>query len=115
MMKSGMESADDWKTTDYQQAFSLTTQVLNTITVPMGAQYGTDTGENSGEGTDNDHTIFGMVRDHKNPTFYWRDSINPTFRRLRLEDVDFSTQTVSMLTLETGPYFVDMADKLSPM
>lgn len=32
---------------DFQQAFSLTVQVMNTVTVPQGDQYGTDSG--SGE------------------------------------------------------------------
>jgi len=35
MVKVGMEQSGDVDTTDYQQAFSLTTQVLNTVTVPQ--------------------------------------------------------------------------------
>ena len=35
MVKAGMEESGDVDTTDYQQAFSLTSQVLNTVTVPM--------------------------------------------------------------------------------
>jgi len=115
MVRSGMEQSGDWKTTDYQQAFSLTSQVLNTITVPMGLQYGTDTGEASGEGSNSDHTMWGLVRDHKDAAIYWRDSYNPTFRRLRLRDIDFSAKQQFQLVLESGPFFVDMADKMSPL
>ena len=57
-------------TEDFQQAFSLTVQVMNTVTVPQGLQYGTDSGSTSGEG-DADHTCFGIVRDHKEPAIYW--------------------------------------------
>lgn len=131
-----MENSGDADTTDFQQAFSLTSQVLNTVTVPMvcscvvcaasmcltdlplciqGFQYGTDTGEASGEGDNADHTMFGIVRDHKNPAIYWRDSRNPTFRRLRLEDIDFQSKQQQMLTLETGNYFIDMSDKMVPL
>lgn len=35
---------------EFQNAFSLTVQVLNTVSVPQGNQYGTDSGETSGEG-----------------------------------------------------------------
>jgi hypothetical protein len=35
MVKAGMEESGDADTTDFQQAFSLATQVLNTVTVPM--------------------------------------------------------------------------------
>lgn len=114
MVKAGMEQSGDVDTTDFQQAFSLTTQVLNTVTVPMGLQYGTDT-EASGKGSSADHTMWGIVRDHKDPTIYWRDSYNPTFRRLRLKDIDFQNAPQQMLVLESGPYFIDMADKMVPL
>lgn len=54
---------------DFQTAFSLTVQVLNTVTVPQGDQYGTDTG--SVEGSKADHSMFGLVRDHKDLALYW--------------------------------------------
>lgn len=108
MVKSGMKSYDS-DVTDYAQAFSLSAQVLNTVTVPQGEQYGTDTGENSGEGSSNDHTVFGLIRDHLNPTLYWRDNTNPTFRRLRVADISGKFQ---QLMLESGPYFIDMAAEM---
>lgn len=115
MVKSGMEESGDADTTDFQQAFSLTTQVLNTVTVPMGFQYGTDTGENSGEGGNADHTMWGVIRDHHEPSIYWRDSYNPTFRRLRLKDIDFKSGEQLMIVLECGPYYIDMLDKMVPL
>lgn len=54
--------------TDFQQAFSLTVQVMNTVTVPQGDQYGTDSGSGEGNG---DHSCWGLVRDHKEPALYW--------------------------------------------
>lgn len=90
--------------------------VLRVIYYVQGNQYGTDTGEDGGEGGSNaDHTMFGLVRDHKHPALYWRDSHNPTFRRLRLQDIDFHNMPRQMLVLESGAYFIDMADKLVPM
>jgi ribosomal protein L27 len=39
--------------------------------VPMGNQYGTDTGESGGEGSGSDHTMFAVIRDHSDPAIYW--------------------------------------------
>lgn len=49
-------------------------------------QYGTDSGETSGEG-EGDHTMWGLIRDHSSSTIYWRDASNPSFRSLKLSDV----------------------------
>jgi len=107
MVKSGM--ATYRSVSDFSQAFSLTAQVLNTVSVPMGEQFGTDTGDKSGEGSSNDHTVFALIRDHYSPALYWRDSGNPTFRRLRVADISSKFQ---QLKLETGPLFVDMAAEM---
>lgn len=111
MVKSGMEDQGLFSSEEvtYQQAFALTAQVLNTVLVPMGDQYGTDSGETSGEG-DADHSVFSIIRDHASPALYWQDAFNPTFRRLALKDVDFSPAAPRrQIKLEDGPYFVDMA------
>lgn len=71
MIKEGMEAMGLNDATSFQDAFSLTSQVLNVVTVPMGEQYGTDTGESSGEGGGADHTMWGIIRDHSNPSLYW--------------------------------------------
>jgi penicillin V acylase-like amidase (Ntn superfamily) len=56
---------------------------LNTVTVPMGQQMGTDSGKGEGEG---DHTQWGVVYDHKLGTIYWRTETNHNLQRLRLAD-----------------------------
>jgi penicillin V acylase-like amidase (Ntn superfamily) len=68
MMKQGMQSYGLMETTSYQTAVALTAQVLNTISVPQGNQYGTDSGDGEGE---NDHSAWGVIRDHDDPTIYW--------------------------------------------
>ena len=52
--------------------------VLNTITVPMGAQMGTDSGAGEGQG---DHTLFGVIYDHANSTMYFRSVTNQNLQR----------------------------------
>ncbi len=114
MVKSGMQTAGLFETTNnYQNAIALTAQVLNVISVPMGEQYGTDSGETSGEG-DADHSVYGVIRDHANPTLFWRDNHNPTFRRIQLKDLDFSVRgsKVKSVALEQGAYFVDVSADL---
>lgn len=74
------------------------------ITVPMGDQYGTDTDEGDSTG---DHSVFGLIRDHVGGSIYWRDDTNPTFRRVSFAEVDFSER--KSMSLETGPFYVDMS------
>jgi hypothetical protein len=113
MMKQGMMMLTSVEDITYQSAFSLTSQVLNTITIPNGQQYGTDSGEGTGEG-DGDHSLFGLIRDHNDPSIYWRDALNPSFRKIRLSDLNMNSGANPVsLVLETGPYFIDMAAKMN--
>lgn len=108
MVKSGMQDFGLNEEPNYQEAFSLTAQVLNVVTVPYGNQYGTDTGEASGEGSNPDHTMWGLIRDHSTPALYWRDAGNPTFRGIKLSEIDFSVGALQyQIPLEVGPYFID--------
>lgn len=110
MMKSGIQDAGLANAGDFQSAFALTVQVLNTVSLPMGYQYGTDTGEDSSEGSDPDHSVWGIVRDHNDPSIYWRDAMNPTFRRIRLGDLDLSEGAPhKIMKMEAGPLFIDMS------
>ena len=45
--------------------------MLNTVSVPQGDQYGTDTGDESGEGSAADHTVWAVIRDHAEPALFW--------------------------------------------
>merc|ERR1712232_27811 len=68
LVKSGMPTP---KT--YEEAMMQAVHTLNTITVPMGDQIGTDSGKGEGLG---DHTQWGVVYDHKKRTIYWRSQAN---------------------------------------
>ena len=70
-----------------QVAVAQAVGVLNTITVPMGSPPGTDSGPTSAEHGDFDHTVFGVIRDHASPAFYYRSAYNPSLQRVRLSDV----------------------------
>eukprot|EP00428_Durinskia_dybowskii_P061075 CAMPEP_0170380986 /NCGR_PEP_ID=MMETSP0117_2-20130122/14169_1 /TAXON_ID=400756 /ORGANISM="Durinskia baltica, Strain CSIRO CS-38" /LENGTH=313 /DNA_ID=CAMNT_0010636529 /DNA_START=112 /DNA_END=1053 /DNA_ORIENTATION=- len=109
MMKSGMQDMG-LMDADFQEAFSLTVQVMNTVTVPQGNQYGTDSGSGEGSG---DHSCWGLVRDHKEPALYWRDATNPTFRKIRVQDVlSNHGPRKRALKMETGPFFIDMTTEM---
>ncbi|KAJ1385758.1 nucleophile aminohydrolase, partial [Ochromonadaceae sp. CCMP2298] len=99
MVRSGMQQMGLMDTHDFQQAFSLTTQVLNTVTVPQGYQWGTDSGSSEG---DADHSNWGLVRDHAEPAIYWRDASNPTFRKISLAPLLQGGKRRAM-QLESGP------------
>jgi len=71
----------------YQDAVQQALHVLNTITVPMGTQMGTDSGFGEGEA---DHTHYAHVYDHKQRVLYWRHQTNLNLQRVRLADVDLS-------------------------
>ena len=67
-----------------REALLQAVHVLNTITVPMGQQMGTDSGAGEGAG---DHTMWGIIYDHKERTVYWRTETNHNLQRVRLADV----------------------------
>jgi len=73
--------------TGYEEAIQQAIHVLNSITVPMGEQMGTDSGSGEGEA---DHTHYGHVYDHKQAILYWRHQSNQQLQRLQLSDVDLS-------------------------
>jgi len=68
----------------YAEAISQAVQVLNTITVPIGEQIGTDSGVGEGEA---DHTNYGVVYDHKRKVVYWRTETNQNLQRVALSDI----------------------------
>ena len=71
----------------YQEAVQQALHVLNTITVPMGEQMGTDSGFGEGEA---DHTHYAHVYDHKNRVLYWRHQTNLNLQRVQLADLALS-------------------------
>ena len=88
-----------------QDAVMQAVHVLNTVTVPMGLQLGTDSGKHSGEGSgvrrsssepwalkeglakclvqqcSKDHTQWGVLYDHIQKIIYWRSSVNHNLQR----------------------------------
>lgn len=93
-----------------QQAVAQAVGTLNVVTVPMGAPPGTDSGKASGELGDADHSLWGVVRDHAEPTLYWRSAANPSLQRLRLADVDLSAGAAPRrIVVSAGPWFHDAA------
>eukprot|EP00600_Ochromonadales_sp_CCMP1393_P006101 CAMPEP_0174973786 /NCGR_PEP_ID=MMETSP0004_2-20121128/11440_1 /TAXON_ID=420556 /ORGANISM="Ochromonas sp., Strain CCMP1393" /LENGTH=335 /DNA_ID=CAMNT_0016224283 /DNA_START=125 /DNA_END=1132 /DNA_ORIENTATION=+ len=107
MMRSGMQEMGlmDTGAVNFQNAFSLTVQVLNTVTVPQGYQYGTDSGSEEG---DADHSCWGVVRDHLTPALYWRDATNPSFRKIEVAPLLEHGGRRRAMKLEEGPYFTDL-------
>jgi len=99
--KSGMPTP-----TTYQQAVQHALHVLNTITVPMGHQMGTDSG--FGEGAA-DHTHYAHVYDHKQAVLYWRHESNLQLQRVRLADVLGSTTPLTLQMFNSLPFFHDAA------
>lgn len=87
---------------------------LNTVTVPMGHQIGTDSGPGEGLG---DHTQWGVIYDHKNQILYWRSEANQNLQRLRLADASLEEGSPQQLIAVEGPklpWFNDAASELTP-
>lgn len=112
LVKSGMP-----KPKSYEEAMMQAVHSLNTITVPVGLQIGTDSGDGSGEGKA-DHTQYGVIYDHINRYVYWRSAVNQNLQRLRLEDCGLSAgsqiKTVSLFD-PMMPWFNDAAHSLEPV
>ena len=98
----------------YQEAIMQTVHVLNTVTVPMGSQMGTDSGTGEGLG---DHTQYAVIYDSKNQTIYWRTQVNQNLQRLRLVDAGLETggkeQVIAAQSSEL-PWFNDASRSLLP-
>ena len=113
MIKAGLDDPRAYAPpAGLEEAVARCVSVLNAVTVPPGLQRATDTGAGSGEGGagEGDHTLWGVVRDHRNRAVYWRSARNPSLRRVRLADFDLSAgAAVRALAVEAGPFFADMA------
>eukprot|EP00928_Gymnodinium_smaydae_P024535 TRINITY_DN19826_c0_g1_i1.p1 TRINITY_DN19826_c0_g1~~TRINITY_DN19826_c0_g1_i1.p1 ORF type:complete len:354 (-),score=42.45 TRINITY_DN19826_c0_g1_i1:142-1203(-) len=112
LVKSGMP-----KPATHIEAMMQATHVLNTVTVPMGEQLGTDSGKRSGEGS-GDHTQWGVIYDHANTTVYWRSTVNQNLQRLRLVDAHLEPskpQQYLAVFAEELPWFNDVAGTLTPV
>lgn len=67
-----------------REAIQHAAHVLNVVTVPMGAQMGTDSGAGEGAG---DHTMWGTIYDHKEKALYFRTMTNMNLQRVQLSDL----------------------------
>merc|ERR1712217_409931 len=97
-----------------QEAIMQTVHVLNTVTVPMGTQMGTDSGDGEGLG---DHTQYAVIYDSKNLIIYWRTQVNQNLQRLRLMDAGLENgnkEQVIASQSQTLPWFNDAAGSLQP-
>jgi len=94
------------KPSSYQEAMEQALHVLNTVTVPMGQQMGTDSG--FGEGLA-DHTHWGHVYDHKAAVLYWRTQGNLQLQRVELTDALVGMKAVpkSLAYVNTLPWYND--------
>jgi len=109
MVKQGMPPP-----ASMQKAVAQAVGVLNTITVPMGSPPGTDSGPHSAEMGVADHSLWGVVRDHAQPSLYWRSAYNPSLRRLRLSDCDLSKGAApKSLVVAAGAWYSDAAADLA--
>ena len=79
----------------------------------MGDQMGTDSGAGEGAG---DHTMWGVVYDHRNGTVYFRTETNQNLQRLRLADLDLTAKArPAFLPFNNQlPWFVDAAKAMTP-
>lgn len=109
LVKSGMP-----KPSSYKEAIMQTAHVLNTVTVPMGSQMGTDSGKGEGLG---DHTQYAVIYDSKRHIIYWRTQANQNLQRLRLEDAGLEKgghEQVIAAESPQLPWFNDVSRSLSP-
>jgi penicillin V acylase-like amidase (Ntn superfamily) len=106
LLKRGMP-----KPTAMREAIQQAVHVLNSVTVPAGAQMGTDSSRGEGQG---DHTMFGVVYDHTEMAVFWRTEANQNLQRIRLADAKLEPGAArGSLAFGVGkndlPYFHDAA------
>lgn len=95
------------KPADYRTAMMQAVHTLNTVTVPMGSQMGTDSGPGEGQG---DHTLWGVIYDHINKQLYFRSETNQNLQRVKLTELNFAAGAARWSLPVSGnelPWFVD--------
>jgi len=91
----------------YREAVQQAAHMLDVVTVPPGAQMGTDSGAGEGEG---DHTMWAVLYDHRNSSIYFRTSSNHNFGRVALDSLRLTAgSSVASLPLSSAevPWVVD--------
>jgi len=107
LVKSAIEKTN--QPTSYREAVARVVAILNTVTVPMGDIPGTDSEAAGGEGLA-DHTQWGVIRDHANKEVYLRSQTNPSFRRIRLAELQLDEgAAVTTMEIEQDPWFLDVS------
>lgn len=54
-----------------------------------------------------------MIRDHVDPTVYFRSAENPTLQRVRLADLNLDAgAAVRTLSVSSGPWYHDASNQL---
>jgi len=87
--------------------------LLNSVTIPPGSQYGTDSGDGEGEG---DHTIFGVVYDHTSLTMYLRSYENQSLQRISLRELALQTPGAEkryLPVVNSNAWYVDATGSFS--
>ena len=95
--------------TSQREAIQHAAHVLNVVTVPMGAQMGTDSGAGEGAG---DHTMWGTIYDHKEKALYFRTMTNMNLQRVQLSDLKLGAGAApKRLALDAPalPWYADAA------
>ena len=87
------------KPKDAREALMHAVHLLNAVTVPPGQQLGTDSGAGEGLG---DHTLWGVIYDHRNASVYFREALNQNLQRVRLSDLPLQ-QGAAIVELPVGP------------
>lgn len=93
------------------EAIQQALHVLNSVTVPIGTQMGTDSSKGEGQ---EDHTRWGVIYDHLTKTVYWRTKSNQNLQRIRLCDAQLQQgATRGSIAFAEGkndlPFFHDAA------
>jgi choloylglycine hydrolase len=99
----------------YRAAVMQVVFVLNTVTVPPGEQYGTDTPLSAAQQGRYGHTNFGVVYDHAKTAIYWRSEFNMNLQRLRLSDAELGhgAERKRLSLGDALPWYEDAAHALS--
>jgi len=99
----------------YKEAVLQAVHILNSVTLPVGLQYGTDAGDSPNpkkSGKDYEITLYGVIYDHLNKTLYWRTNQNQSLQRLRISDLDLKkgAKSRSIHSENDLPWFLDVSN-----
>lgn len=111
-IRAELLSHSTFKPKDSQQSIGLALQILRTIAIPCGTvNFSSNKPEPDKPGFD--WTLWGVIRDHTNRSYYFFSDFNSKLYGIHLKDLDLNGSKPKQIDIIQHKWYVDITNKLS--